>query len=694
MRLLLVDNYDSYTHNLAHLVAEVTGVVPLVLPNDDRGLQELDLGGFVAAIVSPGPGHPANERDFGWSRRLFDVPTLPVLGVCLGHQGLAVHAGGRVVPAPAPKHGHVTQVRHGETGLFAGLPQNFRAVRYHSLAVQLPLPATLEALAWAEDNVLMALRHRTRPHYGVQFHPESICTEFGARLLSNFMALHVEQRVRVSVARNAPYGVHRSAREAPPRAASSSVGSPALEVFFRSVASDLSPEQVYAELFCAAPCSYWLDSARTEPGLSRFSFMGAPTAAHGGAGELLSYRCGDGFVHVRCGESSREEPGDIWSALRRRLQPEVAGREALPFVFGGYVGYFGYELKAELGGAPHHRAEQPDAMFMQADRFLAFDHLHGRTYVVAIAAQEAQSAAQRWVRETLSTLQAMPVRNLLPAPPAPAQVDLERFAATPRSDYARAIERARAYLLAGESYEICLTNRFLLPAPAQEFAFYQRLRRLNPAPYAALLRLPGLTVHSSSPERFLCVGPGGAVETKPIKGTAARHVDPERDAVVRDSLSAEAKTRAENLMICDLLRNDLARVCSPGSVRVPHFMAVESYATVHQLVSTVRGQLRPGLTAIDVVRACFPGGSMTGAPKLRTLEIIDRLEGRARGVYSGALGYLSYGGAADLSIVIRTAVSDGRNVSIGAGGAIVLASDVKSEYEEMLLKADAVARAL
>ncbi|MFD0885984.1 aminodeoxychorismate synthase component I, partial [Streptosporangium algeriense] len=282
-----------------------------------------------------------------------------------------------------------------------------------------------------------------------------------------------------------------------------------------------------------------------------------------------------------------------------------------------------------------------------------------------------------------------------PGPPArEEELDVEPWLARSRDDYLADVAECHRLLRAGESYEICLTTTARLPYAGDALDFYTRQRLLNAAPYAAFLQWDRYRVACSSPERFLRITRDRTVESKPIKGTAPRDPDPVLDRLVRDGLARDPKTRAENLMIVDLLRNDLGRICEVGTVEVPSFMAVESYTTVHQLVSTVRGRLRADVDALSATRHCFPGGSMTGAPKIRTMEIIDRLEGAPRGIYSGTLGYFALSGASDLNIVIRTAVIGDGHLTVGAGGAVVLDSDPVAEYEEMLLKARAPLRPL
>jgi para-aminobenzoate synthetase len=636
VRTLLVDNRDSYTFNLFQLIAEVNGTEPTVVVNDDPMLKALPPGAFDNVVISPGPGRAGRSRDTGYVPDLLANCELPVLGVCLGHQAIALAAGGSVGPAPQPRHGYLSTVTHDEGDeLFDGIPAEFTAVRYHSLCVAEPVPPSLRVTARAEDGVIMAIRHRDLPRWGVQFHPESIASEHGRQLLANFRDL--------------------------------TPGRPRL--IYRELDVLPDEEAVFAEFFAASDTCFWLDSN----GLSRFSFLGTGRPA-------LVHRAGSGGFDALDGEL-------------RRSRIDGTG---LPFGFaGGYVGYFGYEMKAECGAGQAHVADTPDSAWMFADRFIAIDHEKQRTYLVAVddgtPGPDRASSPRRWIDDAAARVSEVPalepVAHDLPA------VDPAMFLVRDKDGYLADVEECQRQLIAGESYEITLTNRLRLPFGDDDFAFYRRLRRANPAPYGAFLRIAGVTVFSSSPERFLRIGPDRRVQSKPIKGTAPRHSDPVADARLAAGLAGSAKNRAENLMIVDLLRNDLGRVCEVGSVTVDRYMEVESYATVHHLVSTISGTLRPEVSAVDCVRRCFPGGSMTGAPKLRTMEIIDRLETEARGVYSGALGYFSLSGTADLSIVIRTAVRYGGTLTIGAGGAVVLDSDPASEYEEMLLKASAPLRA-
>jgi len=683
MRTLLVDNLDSYTYNLFQLIAGVQGTEPVVVRNDEEAP---DLSRFDNIVISPGPGHPANGRDFGLSARVLAEATVPVLGVCLGHQGIGLLEGAVVEPAPQARHGHLARVRHDGRGLFEGLPQEFTAVRYHSLRVREPLPPSLEATAWAEDGVLMGLRHRERPLWGVQFHPESVLTEHGHRLLANFRDLTPARRLTPGWT-------------APPEPQQTT--KPRYRLHVRVLPVHVDAEAAFTRRFARSTHAFWLDSSRVEPGLSRFSFLGDGT---GPLAEWVSYDVSAGTTQVQApGKPLRLVAGSVFDYLRCELARRTVDDDpGLPFAFtGGYVGYFGYEMKGDCGAPNKHRAATPDAGWLFADRLVAVDHEQRRTYLVCLAEDTAdgRAGADRWLDETMQYLRELPAAAPVPAAPVPAapvpaaSPSVEPWLVRGRERYLADIEACKRELLAGESYEICLTNAAWMPATTDPLGYHLLLRRLNPAPYAAYLQFGDLAVASSSPERFLTIGRDRVVETKPIKGTAPRDERPEVDERLRDALAQDPKTRAENLMIVDLLRNDLGRVSEVGTVHVPKLMATESYATVHQLVSTVRGRLRDGLDAIDCVRACFPGGSMTGAPKLRTLEIIDSLETEARGIYSGAIGFLGCNGTADLNIVIRTAVFAGDRMHIGAGGAIVLDSDPVDEYDEMLLKMAAPMRA-
>jgi para-aminobenzoate synthetase len=436
-------------------------------------------------------------------------------------------------------------------------------------------------------------------------------------------------------------------------------------------------ERAFVHIYGRSPNAFWLDSSASgERG--RFSFMGD---SEGPLGALVTYDVEAGQVCVNRGGEVESHDESIFDYLGRELSERRRLGNELPFDFDcGFAGYFGYELKADCDGAAAHRASTPDAAFILADRLIAFDHEERCTYLVGLG------EAKRWIEETSRRLTALPSLDEPDVAAGSVELHLRRS----RGRYLDDIAACERYLTAGHSYEICLTNGVIAPdAAIDPWSLYRSLRRANPAPFAAFLRFGDLAVLSSSPERFLAVSRERWAEARPIKGTSPRGVSPGEDARLAAGLRADAKSRAENVTIVDLLRNDLGAVCELGTVEVPELMGVESYETVHQLVSSVRGRLREGVGAAQCVRSCFPPGSMTGAPKRRTMEIIDELEGEARGIYSGAIGYLGLGGACDLSVAIRTIVVDRGLVSIGAGGAIVVDSDPEEEFEEMLLKARA-----
>jgi para-aminobenzoate synthetase len=685
VKTLLLDNYDSFTFNLFQFLSEVNGEDPVVVRNDGATWAELEREGFDNVVVSPGPGRPQHAADLGVCADAIRFADLPLLGVCLGHQGIAHLAGGAVVHAPVAMHGRLSAVYHDASPLFAGIPQGFSAVRYHSLCVAEPLPDELRPIAWTPDGLLMALARRDRLQWGVQFHPESICTEHGRRLLANFRDLTLAARRRPQTRTRA------SARSVVPRART--LDHAPLELRLQVSQLDALPdtEQAFVHLYGDRRHAFWLDSGRAGDGRSRFSFMGA---GDGPLSALVTYDVATTTLTIERAGATERRHETIFDHLRSELRRIRRLDDDLPFDLDcGFVGWFGYELKADCGARAAHASPLPDAALLFADRLVAFDHLDRRTYVLCVTDEANAAAGARWIAKTRRRLLALPplAPPALPAEPRPP---LEFRLSRSREGYLDDIRRCQQYLLDGESYEICLTNQIATDAAPDPLLLYRTLRQLNPAPFSAFLRFGDAAVVSSSPERFLRVGRDRTVEAKPIKGTCPRGATGADDTRLADELRDSEKNRAENLMITDLLRNDLGIVCEIGSVSVPHLMEIESYETVHQLVSTISGRLRDGLDVPDCIQACFPGGSMTGAPKQRTLEIIDELELQARGVYSGAVGYLGLGGGCDLNIVIRTIVLDGTGSTIGAGGAIVMQSDPEEEFEELLLKAEAPMRAL
>jgi anthranilate synthase component I len=449
------------------------------------------------------------------------------------------------------------------------------------------------------------------------------------------------------------------------------------------------------------PFGFLLESVVGGETWARYTFLGSePRAAWRLRGRRIDrWTREGGWVE---GGDSRDPLDDLDRLLQRYAPAEVPG---LPRFWGGAVGFFGYDVVRHverLPDGPTQGLELPDALFMLTGVVLAIDNLFGRAH--AIVAVETEGADEAELRRRFDRanveIDALIARlrtgrgpEPLPAHPA-AQADPPFRSTFSREGFERAVARIQEYILAGDAFQVVLSQRLTVPLAAQPFDLYRMLRTLNPSPYLFYLDLDGFQLVGSSPEVLVRLE-DGRVRVRPIAGTRRRGGSAEEDRGLAEDLLADPKERAEHLMLLDLGRNDVGRVARFGSVRVPERMIIEKYSHVLHLVSTVEGDLRDGLSAMDVFRAAFPAGTVSGAPKVRAMQIIDELEPARRGPYAGAAGYLAYGGRAmDLAIAIRTVVAEGGRAHVQAGAGVVADSVPASEYEETLNKARALLRAV
>ncbi len=435
--------------------------------------------------------------------------------------------------------------------------------------------------------------------------------------------------------------------------------------------------QYYAQIR-TLPWAVWLDSGFPQSGGGRYDVIAADPYC-----TLLSQ---DGQVTLAEGEGAPHAvPGDPLQILRTILGEVTPPFADLPFC-GGAIGFLGYDLARTLGQLPRREglAGWPDMAVGVYDWALLVDHVRRRSYFV-VQGRDPR-VGQRWQAALRRLLAVVEAPQTAPAVEG-RLLDLGLTA----DDYAEGFARIERYIRDGDCYQVNFAQRFRARSNDDAWAIYQRMRQENPAPFGALLEYPFGQVLSSSPEQFLGLQNGRA-QTRPIKGTRPRGETAEQDLALRAELLSSGKDRAENLMIVDLLRNDLGRVCRPGTIEVPSLFQVESFATVHHLVSTVTGQLRADCDALDLIAACFPGGSITGAPKRRAMQIIDELEPVRREVYCGSVIRLGFDGNLDSNITIRTVLRQGDELYYWAGGGIVADSACAEEYQESLDKAAAFLR--
>ncbi|KAF2097059.1 para-aminobenzoate synthase [Rhizodiscina lignyota] len=760
LRILFIDAYDSFSNNIIALLSECldTTANPYSIKSikiNDReffkksrhAFHEYLANSFDAVVVGPGPGNPTKPSDVGIIRYLWslsDERTLPVLGICLGFQCMCIAAGAGIRHLRKPRHGQITEVVHSNKSIFAGVGE-IKATQYHSLHVGLdhdiqikkevkvnsdlwepsdefPL---LEPLAWDSSDkpngaVLMAAKLRGRPFWGVQYHPESICTNAeGKKIIDNWL-----REAKAWLRQNRPKGKAQAVR--------TGVSSPTS--WKRAAPNDVSEDQGHAKKQQSGVDGNGMPLHKDT---GRFSILGLVDEKT----IKLHYYMSERRVVVTRGSEDdiimEHTEVDFWSLLADFKSRFVAdgGDDNVPF-WGGCFMTVNYEACLETIGVNATEQEikpranqltQPDITVVVILRSVVIDHQYKKVFVQSITPGD-----QKWLRRTGNKLkESMEV----------SEAKFERYymrdmtggrstwnygrvstEEPQEEDYKGKVRQCQAYIQSGDSYELCLTDQTVVHVPqagnvvAKDWQLYENLQKQNPAPFGAYVHLgakgTGLTIISSSPERFFNWSRSGKCQFRPIKGTMRKTAGTtRRDA---DEFFQSVKERAELLMITDLMRHDLQGVLSDtagaGTVKVPKVFHIEEHQTVYQQMSVITGNLRgTGKTGIDVLRASLPPGSMTGAPKKRSCELLQQIEGyRARGLYSGILGHFDVGGGGDFSVVIRTAVKWDEDTTmeeprrpgcapvamgkwrIGAGGAVTALSTPKDEFEEMVVKRNSV----
>ncbi|GAA5913233.1 4-amino-4-deoxychorismate synthase [Sporobolomyces salmoneus] len=740
---LILDFHDSYTRNLLQLVERQADHGWDMTDWKERAIvinvDALSWNSFVADILprfdcivlGPGPGTPHSDEDFCWAKRLITEygDKVPILGICLGCQGLATAFGGKVGTAATPIHGQISKIQHAGNPIFEGIPSIFSAVQFNSLVADPnSLPEELEVIATSDKGEVMGLAAKGKPLWGVQFHPESICSTYGTKILDNFFRLslnHLQQSPSSSTPNLPPSILTLSTTEQPNRPPNrNSADLWERRTIELKTTGSFAPQRVFEQLIKGKSelGEMWLESARPT-GVPQYSHLLNPESTlsyFASTHSIVSRSCSQPNSASSTALARSTTIFDHLSSVQTRLRESTSIQPCpLPSIPIGFVGYISYEMKSitmplsrptterhedELG-----KEEEPGTEFAFASKVMSYEHETGKWYASGLVrkgslAEEEQEYGideEEWTT-WISTLESYFSSSSAPrfTPISPVALPSTFTPDQTQPSYVSSIESARSSITLGNAYELCLTTQFRATLPpsspllSDPYPLYLSLRATNPAPYSAYFHLPksGLTILSSSPERFLRSSSRGRVSMKPIKGTVRRCLDDEEEDERRKrSLEADEKERAENLMIVDLIRNDLLGFCEVESVEVEGLMQIETYETVHQMVTTVVGNLREGVTPFDAVSQAFPPGSMTGAPKLRSLQLLDELEQRrSRGIYSGVFGYVAVDGASDWSVVIRTLVKRGQELRLGAGGAITHLSNPLKEWEEVLTKIDAV----
>ncbi|KAG7761541.1 hypothetical protein KL947_000489 [Ogataea haglerorum] len=677
MSILLIDSYDSFTYNLRHLVENATGAHVLTIHNDSYDLprekESLNklVGSVDAIVIGPGPGNPDSAQDVGIIPYLFETfPKTPILGICLGFQCLCLAHGCTLGYLEHPVHGQISRITPiDKNSLFRDFDTDFDSVRYHSIYIS-TVTDDIIPLAYSEDQCLMAAKHAQNLHFGVQYHPESVCSEMGSKLVSNFWAL-VEKRETVPIRDS-----HLLQTE------------PLIKHFKTTLEYDYKYEKL-PKVDILSACERFPDPLLLNSALSpgEWSIIGLPEPGR----SLVVGNSREAGLTVGTWKGETKAHSDsLWSYIcnhmsQRYYEPTIGDPELAkcPFV-GGFIGFLSYEESIPLTVNKITSGPTPSTRLCFVERFIVSNDKH--IFVVSIRPRDKE-----WIQQTKSQLQTCSEPRFLSSVKAKVEKP-------DKKSYEKSFYDCQKYLHAGDSYELCLTRqtKVHVPKTVAPWELYKCMVKNNPSPYSCYLDFGDARLLSTSPERFLSWN-NQLSQMRPIKGTVKKH--PQLTYARACELLKIPKEIGENLMIVDLIRHDLYQMLK--EVEVTKLMSVEEYQTVYQLVSVIEGRLQDSIyTGIDLLRHSLPPGSMTGAPKKRSVEILCHLEDRIpRGLYSGVCGYWSVNNHADWSVIIRSlfnyeddlcSTGTTRCFRCGAGGAITVLSTCEGEWDELNLKLDSV----
>lgn len=666
--IFILDNFDSFTYNLYQYFGELGEEVTVFRPGQGT-IEDISTLDPELIVISPGPCSP-DEAGFALEVIDYFKDKVPILGICLGHQAIGQVLGAKVIRAKTPVHGKLSLINHDGNGVFRGLANPLQVTRYHSLALDNEsIPEELMVTAQTADGEIMGIRHTKLPLEGVQFHPEAILTESGLKLLENAV---------------------RSARLWKREQKGS-------DIWLVKPLNVSTPPHELIRAFRNSEHPFFLDSGDQYPEFGQYSYLGADP--------FLKVTAFPGYIKVE--KEGRKETKIDYDSGQNSLSvlDDFLSRFKLPssspFPFaGGAVGFFNYDLKDEIEKLPRIPKEEtgiPLWTLAWYDGILVYEHQTQRYWLTACGikvdgdcddglANARSKRLEEIIYKFTESCRAGEDQYLTDYEPPRISFD-QIDKSVPKEQYLKDLQKVIDYIYDGDIYQANLSQRFSLSYPGDPWELYHRLRQKNPAPFSAFLPYPEYQIISTSPERFVRITPEGYIETRPIKGTRPRGRTPAEDEKLAQDLLSSEKDKAELTMIVDLERNDLGRICSYGSVKTIDLIALEKYPAVWHLVATIVGRLRPGLKPSQLLNAIFPGGSITGAPKIRAMEIIDELEPYKRGIYTGSIGYIGFDGAWDLNIVIRTILLKDGTAYVHAGGGIVADSIPENEYTETIHKA-------